>query len=89
MEGSMRGSGIYCEDVTRDIECHCDQDGCKTDERPGCGKEFTQDVTKDDWGNIEEEVQCPQCSHEFTYTEEVDEIGGDDPDRMHDELGEW
>jgi hypothetical protein len=88
-EGSMKGSGVDSADVTLNIECECAQDGCQTDKSYGCGHTFDADLQTDDWGNIDNDVTCPKCNHEFNFQKEQEEIGGDDPDRLHDEMGEW
>lgn len=77
MSFSMKGSGIYSDDLTLDIDCQ------------ECDNTWTETLATDDWGHINAEVQCPVCDHEFTYRQEAEDIYGEDPDRAHDEMGEW
>jgi hypothetical protein len=68
-EGSMMGSGIYSEEVTREIVCKercmdCDEKGYE------CPAYWNEDFATDDWGNIEQEVTCKSCGHSFDYKEE-------------------
>lgn len=66
--GSMMGSGIYSEEITREIVCKERCSDCP-DNAP-CSYHWDQDFMSDDWGNVEAEVTCPVCKHTFTYREE-------------------
>lgn len=69
-EGSMKGSGIYSEDVTLEVECE------------ECGKAWEEDFSTDDWGRVEADVKC-ECGNEWTFSKE--EIGDPyEPDRLED-----
>jgi hypothetical protein len=66
---SMMGSGIYSQEVDREIVCaelctECDKQG-KT-----CDNYWTENVATDDWGNIEWTTTCSICEHQVTYKEE-------------------
>ena len=74
-EGSMMGSGIYSESVSLPVECEC-------------GNDWEQDFNTDDWGSVEEMVKCPNCGNKFNFSHEAEESDGEDPDRLHDEMGE-
>jgi hypothetical protein len=50
------GSGIYSDVKSFNVTC------------PNCDTEWVDDFYVDDWGNVEEEIQCYQCSEPFTYT---------------------
>lgn len=65
-EGSMRGSGIYAQDLVVDMEC------------AHCGHTWETDVTTDDWGNVDEDVTCPVCNEVFNFTMEPYEPEFDD-----------
>jgi hypothetical protein len=65
---SMRGSGIYSEDVTREIVCNERCSDCK-DQGQACQAYWDEDLMTDDWGNIEQEVTCKTCGHSYTYKE--------------------
>ena len=71
MSMSMKGSGIYSYDVTLTVECACDECG-------GCGHEWDQDFGTNDWGNVDQNVTCSKCAHEFNFTHEADDRGDDD-----------
>lgn len=66
---SMRGSGIYSEDVTREIVCKERCNDCE-DQGQTCEAYWDEDLTTDDWGNIEQDVTCKTCGHSYTYKEE-------------------
>jgi hypothetical protein len=66
---SMRGSGIYSETVTREIVCEELCWDCQ-DAKRVCPQVFERDFETDDWGNIEQTVECKKCLHEYTYKEE-------------------
>ena len=63
---SMRGSGIYSEDVDREIVCaeRCEDCGDKV-----CDAVWEETLTTDDWGNIEMDVVCAKCGHTINYKE--------------------
>jgi hypothetical protein len=66
---SMMGSGIYSTTITREIVCNercedCDQEGKK------CDAVWEEDFETDDWGNVDQNVVCAQCTHTINYTEE-------------------
>lgn len=56
MTFSMKGSGIYSEDISLAVEC------------PECNYDWEQDFITDDYGNVEDTVKCPSCDHGFTFT---------------------
>jgi hypothetical protein len=62
--GYWHGSGIYSTTVTRELVC-----AEMSVDSEGCSKVWEEDFNTDDWGNIDENVVCPQCKNEFTYTE--------------------
>jgi len=66
---SMKGSGIYSETVTREIVCLERCWDC-IDVKRSCDSVFEVDLETDDWGNIEQEIECKKCQHTYTYTEE-------------------
>lgn len=71
-EGSMKGSGIYAEDKTIEVDC------------PECGKSWEEDFVTDDWGDIEADVKC-ECGTEFTFTlSSTDYNDSHEPDRLED-----
>ncbi len=75
-EGSMKGSGIYSEDITLEVECE------------ECGKAWEEDFMTDDWGNVEADVKC-ECGHEWTFSKEKEEIGDAyEPDTLEELWGE-
>ena len=57
--GSMRGSGIYMETVTKEVTC------------PNCSQSWSDDFQSDDWGHIEEEMICPMCNTDFYFESSV------------------
>jgi hypothetical protein len=63
MSMSMMGSGIYCQEIT--IEIVCREDGCEDCGQNICNAVWKQDVTTDDWGNIDETVTCAVCKHRY------------------------
>jgi hypothetical protein len=71
MSQSMMGSGIYSETVTREIVCEEQCWDC-IDIKQTCEAVFDVDLETDDWGNIEQEVTCKVCGHDYTYKEERD-----------------
>lgn len=58
-EGSMRGSGIYSQDVVLDVTC------------PECDHEWEADFQTDDWGNVDQDVTCPECKETVNVTSEL------------------
>lgn len=65
----MMGSGIYSVEVDREIVCAekcstCDEEG-KT-----CDAVWEETLSTDDWGNIDNDVECKKCGHTINYTEE-------------------
>jgi hypothetical protein len=71
-EGSMKGSGIYSEDITLEVECE------------ECSKTWEEDFSTDDWGNVEADIKC-ECGHTWTFSKEQEEIGDPHaPDRLED-----
>jgi hypothetical protein len=74
MSMSMMGSGIYSTDITLDVQC-------------GCEYEWEQDFRTDDWGNVDEDVKCPNCDLEFNFSRERDDLnagGADTLEEMYD-----
>jgi len=63
----MMGSGIYAEEVEREIVCaeRCNDCGDKT-----CDAAWEETLMTDDWGNIDNDVECAKCGHTINYTEE-------------------
>lgn len=68
MSMSMRGSGIYEQEVVIDFVCKIED----------CGHEESMEVTTDDWGNVGN-VTCPKCGYEFEY-EVPEPYDCDEPD---------
>ena len=64
---SMRGSGIYAEEVEREIVCaeRCNDCGDNL-----CDEVWEAALMTDDWGNIDMDVECAKCGHTINYTEE-------------------
>jgi hypothetical protein len=56
MRDSWMGSGINSTVKSFDVTC------------PNCDTEWVDDFQVDDWGNVEEEIKCYQCSEPFTFT---------------------
>jgi hypothetical protein len=71
-EGSMKGSGIYCEE--RDVEIVC-AEKCSACEDAGqtCDNVWEATVMTDDWGNIDAYVECEKCKHSVNYRRERDD----------------
>jgi hypothetical protein len=63
----MKGSGIYQEEVEREIVCaeRCGDCGDKI-----CDAVWEETLITDDWGNIDNDVECAKCGHTINYTEE-------------------
>ena len=66
---SMMGSGIYSEEVTREIVC---AERCYDCEEASCDNVWDQDMHTDDWGNIDQDIKCDKCGHTMTYKEEAE-----------------
>lgn len=66
---SMMGSGIYSETITREIVCVERCWDC-IDLNKTCDAVFDVDFETDDWGNVDQEVTCKTCGHEYSYVEE-------------------
>jgi len=69
-------------------EIHCDNEECAD-----YGNYREEMVTVNQWtyhgvANEEWVWKCLLCSHESKFEHEY-EIEKEDPDRMHDEMGEW
>ena len=67
-EGSMKGSGIFSEDITLSVDCE------------ECGHVWDEDLVTDDWGAISNKVVCPSCKYEFTYERNASDYN-EDPDQ--------
>jgi len=65
---SMMGSGIYSQTITREIVCKERCEECPEDQP--CASVWEQDFETDDWGNVDQDVQCKKCNHTINYTEE-------------------
>ena len=65
----MMGSGIYSDDVDREIVCAERCTSC-TDESKTCDAVWEDVLQTDDWGNIDMDVECAKCGHTINYTEE-------------------
>lgn len=65
----MRGSGIYSEDFVMNVTCS------------ECDHTFEADVTADDWGNINNDLECEKCGETFNFTQEAGDEQGDDDER--------
>lgn len=68
-------------------EIHCDNAECADDEYR------EENVTVDQWiyhGVVNEQWKwtCPKCGHVSKFESEYEQET-EDPDRMHDEMGEW
>lgn len=75
-EGSMKGSGIYSEDITLEVECE------------ECGKAWEEDFQTDDWGNVDKKIIC-ECGQEFEFSQTEVEIGSaGEPDTLEELWGE-
>jgi hypothetical protein len=75
-EGSMKGSGIYSEDITTEVEC------------AECGKTWEEDFQTDDWGNVDAEIVC-ECGQDFTFTLRQEEVtGAGEPDTLEELYGD-
>jgi hypothetical protein len=59
--GSMRGSGIYAEDVVIDFECSNEE----------CGHEEKLDAVTDDWGQVGD-IECPKCGEDTNCDKEYE-----------------
>ena len=68
-QGSMMGSGIYSEEVTREIVCIERCFDC-IDEKKECDAIFDVDFTTNDRGMIDQTIQCEKCGHTYDFKEE-------------------
>jgi hypothetical protein len=66
---SMMGSGLYSEDVDREIVCAERCESC-SDEGKTCDAVWEETLSTDDWGNIDNNVKCEKCEHTINYKEE-------------------
>jgi hypothetical protein len=62
--GFWHGSGTLGHTITREIVCR------EWAENDKCDNIFTEDFDTDDYGNVDEKVQCIKCAAEFYYKEE-------------------
>lgn len=69
--GSMMGSGIYSEEIEVEIVCAEICGSCEDDQK-NCKAVFNASLMTDDWGNIDQQVNCPQCNHSLRYRQERD-----------------
>jgi rubredoxin len=60
-EGSMRGSGIDAYEHTFGITC------------PECDYYYDEDLTVDDWGNVNADLVCPKCKADFNWFASMDD----------------
>ena len=67
--GYWHGSGIYSVTKTREIVC-AEMCGSCEDDKTTCTAVWEEDFETDDWGNIEQSVECKLCNHSITYREE-------------------
>ena len=69
--GYWHGSGTLGWTVTREIVC---AEMCSTCEenKTTCKAVWEEDFETDDWGNVEQSVECQECKHSITYKEEND-----------------
>jgi len=67
-DGSMMGSGIYSVDVSLDVECYDCEHSCE------------QDFATNDWGNVDTDVECPNCKTKFSFERELNDNFGEDAD---------
>lgn len=65
----MMGSGIYSEDVDREIVCAERCYDC-TELNQICDAVWETTMATDDWGNINIDVECARCGHTINYREE-------------------
>jgi len=71
MSLSMKGSGIYSQEVTLEVVCRESCSECS--EGQHCLSIWNQDFMTDDWGNIDQEVTCELCKHKYTIKKEAGE----------------
>jgi hypothetical protein len=67
--GYWHGSGTLGHTITREIVCAEMCDTCQ-DEKQTCAAIWDEDFETDDWGNVEQTVECEFCKHSFTFKEE-------------------
>jgi hypothetical protein len=66
---SFMGSGVYSVEVDREIIC-AERCGDCEDNGQRCDAIWDEGLMTDDWGNIDQEVECPTCKHKFNFREE-------------------
>ena len=64
---SMMGSGIYSTTATHEMVC---AEQCWDCGDNVCTAVWEEDFETDDWGNIDQPVECKQCGHSFTFRRE-------------------
>lgn len=69
-EGSMKGSGIYSQEITLEVVCKESCNDCSGGQ--DCLSVWDEDFMTDDWGNIEQEVTCELCKHTYTIKREAE-----------------
>ena len=67
MSMSMMGSGIYS--LNLDTEIVCKEYCYDCDEKSPCDLVFKVNLSTDDWGNIDEDIECDKCKHTYRYME--------------------
>jgi hypothetical protein len=67
--GYWHGSGIYATTITREIVCAEKCASCEEIETT-CPAVWDQDFQTDDWGNVEQGIECKACKHTINYKEE-------------------
>jgi hypothetical protein len=65
---SMMGSGIYSVTQTYEMVCAEQCLDCGDNE---CKAIWQEDFETDDWGNIDQMVECKQCGHGFNFVKEA------------------
>ena len=66
---SFMGSGVYSVEVDREIIC-AERCGDCEDNGQRCDAIWVEGMMTDDWGNINQDVECPICKHKINYQEE-------------------
>lgn len=66
---SFMGSGVYSVEVDREIIC-AERCGDCEDNGQRCDAIWDEGLMTDDWGNIDQDVECPICKHKINYQEE-------------------
>ena len=77
-EGSMRGSGIYSQDVSYD-EFTCENEECGKDNPAG-------ETSTDDWGSYE--IRCEFCDSLYMESSIEEDRESDRADRDYDDWKE-